>query len=1107
MLRATEDVLAAMANCLAPGNLVPGKPARKRKLVIVLGAGCSRQYGLPGFFDLMLRLARFVHRPVDSSQDLEALRKNLEEPWHGLGRKRQREFLKLNLKGATGETCPGYVQIARLAKRGYIKAFVNMNFDSLLEEALASEGLRDKMRITTSFRFKAGQGNLVVYKPHGTIGEFRVADANRVGFTLDIVKSNLFNHPDEQRLARSLLTRHDVLVIGYSGIDVKIAQALQPQDQSRSPDYKLFVVNPSQPDRHLLAVMPERDSYSLLVTGQDAGFENFMSALASRLEEHASFSDGTNSQGETIPSDAGDTRFLKLTEGCYMTEAEQEAGKHCLDLAMKIRFSLNIAERNKKSIEVHSKETFGRCLALAASAGVCLRSSEVYLLYCVAILHDLGYYRGHSRENISENPGWNLLSSHGRMTSALLIEKFRDDPGRLKSIIPRDYSVEPHVFQRLLCSLCEYHSGIDNVPDEQAIVISIKDVKVPVRSSLLLALFVLAEDLAESHPFFPSADPIGPNSAESNVAILDPVLDLYLRGKKEFEIESGIIRDRFQADGFPRRRDWLLAMTARHVSDFDKEAKSCGAWGIRLAPEWRGPKLGENKFERVMDDALEEKLREALKVVRPQTAGEATTLLDLVALYCLNADKEFDCDLEARPREPRLALEEEPAAKEKSAVSTALERAEQAIRAHPERLPAGSLLQYYYPIRRKTARSNGTETEMEKVFRVSFEKIIYPAWRFFARNWHDRIESALMALACLEMGSSAFRSETLGGVRHLLGEQKISWNRGGDCAFGHHFGGQKCTLCTSRLLYIIVSARRLLPDSEREKLRNQDDYRGLDETARGVLRYMLSLKRKDPVWWGVEDGRGGVAVHSADYCSWAARSVAWCLAVNRELTETEGRDWLRVACGLERESVERLFEERCAALFEASDDSLLKGAEEPHSFVFGHIALACLEFERLRVEAPPGSLTTRITRMASKLQRLEKDLGPLSVLSKLFIWPVALLLDATDEAGIGKGSAERAVALCYDCVRSPVWIRGGPEAGSWGFNVKNTQSVVGSLCAFWAYALHPLRRDRFEELFESEKKRRADGSSRSAPGQEENSGQVSRAPRGKAARPRPSSET
>ncbi|HYG65377.1 MAG TPA: hypothetical protein VEL74_22535 [Thermoanaerobaculia bacterium] len=456
----------------------------KRQLVVLLGAGCSRQYGLPSFLELLRYLWEDCLREApEDDMGLEVLRDKLDKFWQGQGPNYRTHMLKRYLRHGRvdGATCPGYVHLARLAKEGYVKAIINMNFDTLLEDAIYHCGV--PYRVATSFLVQDDK-RIVIYKPHGTVGRVdsedsiegllraaqEVLDAEKSLETekdallrifnralehfqcdgehlvqaangkmegsktlarlcslflgleeaapgeirpelpvlrealeslirafrspvkakndliLDIANSDLLSDSEEQRCAQELLTGHDVVSIGYSGVDAKIAAALRAFTSNTDPkDKKLFVVNIAPPDPRLLSVMALRASQDLLIAGRGAAFENFMGYLAKAVERLGM---GQATQGERAEEDKKQSKKEKHSPAhmSAMTDAEQKALGHSLRLAQDIRLSMNVAERSRTSIEEHGYKIFNDCLELAQRAGICLNSAEKYLsiapLFC-----------------------------------------------------------------------------------------------------------------------------------------------------------------------------------------------------------------------------------------------------------------------------------------------------------------------------------------------------------------------------------------------------------------------------------------------------------------------------------------------------------------------------------------------------------------------------------------------------------------------------------------------------------------------------------------------------------------------------------------------------
>ncbi|HEY2736797.1 MAG TPA: hypothetical protein VGK45_00240, partial [Thermoanaerobaculia bacterium] len=104
-----DRTLTMLSNRIAPNRRSPqGAAGRKKfaepsKLVVLLGAGCSRQYGLPSFLDLLTYLWEDFHgTPPPSEWPLEILRNVLDGYWRPLGPADRKSILEFYLKGAHG---------------------------------------------------------------------------------------------------------------------------------------------------------------------------------------------------------------------------------------------------------------------------------------------------------------------------------------------------------------------------------------------------------------------------------------------------------------------------------------------------------------------------------------------------------------------------------------------------------------------------------------------------------------------------------------------------------------------------------------------------------------------------------------------------------------------------------------------------------------------------------------------------------------------------------------------------------------------------------------------------------------------------------------------
>jgi hypothetical protein len=273
---------------------------QERRPVFLLGAGCSIQYGLPDFHTLLSDLWRdyFAEEP-DPSWGTEFLRDKLDKYWQASGPTQRRAALSRYLAVARGENCPGYVKLASLAKQGYISAFVNLNFDTLLEEALYAQ----RVDFWVSNTFKAwSPDHLTIFKPYGSLGPANSGRENDL--ILDLASSENLAKPDEQLAMIELLTSSDVVILGHSGSDIRITAALRSSPSQKDPrDSKIFYANVTRPDPRLLRIMAERASQDLFAIGEEAGFERFMEELLETLR-HVESTRGQRDEPVATPSPA-----------------------------------------------------------------------------------------------------------------------------------------------------------------------------------------------------------------------------------------------------------------------------------------------------------------------------------------------------------------------------------------------------------------------------------------------------------------------------------------------------------------------------------------------------------------------------------------------------------------------------------------------------------------------------------------------------------------------------------------------------------------------------------------------------------------------------------
>lgn len=977
------------------------------RLVFLLGAGCSMQYGLPGFRQLLEHLGAALGRPrYLPSQRMEAIREDLERVWLShLTPSDRREQLRKVLKTRSGHDCSGYVRLARLAKKGHVEAFVTMNFDELLEEALASEKV--PYRVTNSFSLRSSD-KVRVIKPHGSIG--RLDTRSAADLILDLAKSDLFTSEKERDCAQRLFSAHDTVVLGYSGVDQKMADVLRPA--KREEPKKLFIVNVTPPDRRLLLAAEQRDPYYFLTIGEEANFENFVEELDHALSSPRPESDSVMPR-RSIP---------KIEEFDLMTRAEREAFSHCVDLATRIWWSSGAAGEGSElrgsvgpvAILKHAREVFDLAARLASASGLWLSSPEKYLLRCAGLLHDLGFFSLLQREPAR------AIDLRGARTADLLGERLRREEPLKLSLTPVSYRSD--VCEELITCLLRFCRLNEDTPALEDF--SVDEISTPVRPKLLNILFVVAERLSREHAFLPLQETSHDH----------PEMDLFQRWRQG-DICVEIEPRRLTARGPMKEKEasWFLLSCRGLIEDLERVTKKYDGFSLAL-DDW--PAAGMDPQE-VLRAALEQALARRIASVEPASPGELTSLLDLVALFSLDARSAV-----------RISPETSPS------VSAVLARVKRGVNQKPSEAP---LLACYLDLRRK-----GPKGKFDSLFVRSFEEILYPAWRYLAGRWRQNIEPIITAELSLELGSSRFRSEVIPGLNQLLRE-RVDWQ--GDLASGH----EGCTQCTSRLLSIFGHAMLLFPRGRIRDLVRDASGHTVEDAIRGMLLHFLAREPDEVSWWGLGGEYQG-RITSPEYIAYAAWAAILSLRVDRELKRATGELWLRDSLGIEGGHVEKLARERTVALLQLTAEEILLGDQEEPVYrtvgMVGRLVLNLLAQPRdLMGNILSEGAEQKLMELAGTMKDVKYQIGPLGTLSRLYLWPIDVLLDKL--GGDESGDAKKGLAATFmESFSSPLWVARGRAAGSWSFDDQNTYVIASSLTTFWRHALAAENREAFAKVFE-----------------------------------------
>jgi hypothetical protein len=1017
-----------------------GAPLKGRPLLFLIGAGCSIQYGLPGYRDLLyLLLTEKLRKRYEIRRDalLGELQREIEVPWRQSWDYHQ-DWLSEYLTGVDGRHCLGYRRLARLLKEGLIDGVINLNLDRLFTEACRAEDF-DPIP-TKEVHEQAGP---FLVEPHGGIGDRAQAPI------LDLRGDRTVAFDLKRMLARS-----HVVVVGYGGGDDSILRALAPEEAPEGGWGNLFYFNLEEPQEssvwnRLLSAQVERNKGDdLAVFEPSSTFENLMEILEEGLNPRPRAPKPARTGSERI--DAPFERF---------THSEALALTRCRRLADRLRLAASVSDSSPIEIAEHAREIAELALRLAEAAGLHLLPLERVLLYAVALFHDLGYYWSASHERFGRYKGWRIHRLHGAMVSRMLRGWWQENDELLEDYIPAAYglsTVDQHRFVETVFWLCTHHNSLLAVDRDapESLELVVAGVPMPVRRRLLQVLISASEHLRLEHPFEPSLDPVDHDRSELG-AIDDPVLHLILVRRRgvRFEVEvtggkvSGIVDPKWSGKlitkFFVARIEFLMDALSKLAEPGRKvEFES----GIAIEPEWRAKMLGT----RGIATCLEESLAEAVGAVEAADRIDThVALLDLVAIYSLQVRGDWR-------EEPRLDDARSPA------VHRAMERVKDAGLQEQRK----SLVEEYVH-----GRMEGGEDAIGAEFSRCFETRIFPAWRFVGKKWRDGIEAPTTALTTLEMGSSRYRSEVVVGLRKLLRE-KVEWK--GNLAKAH----DGCILCSSRLVMAFSYARLLFEAKELEE--RFVDFQGFNllDALRGLMRYLLGLPADDPCWRGEQPHKGKIPVRSADYLAFAAGAVGFFLTIE-ELVQARGREALDLEQAPRRplrvsgrraqlaKSVETLLRERWAAVYGLTREALLSPeAEEPHSLVLGRVALILLsrDYFTPKVEqaiAASGRPEVFTEELFKAWQSLEGH--PLSHLGRLNLWPALLLLDRL------RPSTELVhanLARYRECRDSPIWVDRGAELGSWGFNVLTTSMVCSSLNAFWRHVLFfSGNRERYRALW------------------------------------------
>src|SRR6185369_7965498 len=183
-----------------------------------------------------------------------------------------------------------------------------------------------------------------------------------------------------------------------------------------------------------------------------------------------------------------------------------------------------------------------------------------------------------------------------------------------------------------------------------------------------------------------------------------------------------------------------------------------------------------------------------------------------------------------------------------------------------------------------------------------------------------------------------------------------------------------------------------------------------------------------------------------------------------------GELWLRDSLGIEGGHVEKLARERTVALLQLTAEEILLGDQEEPVYrtvgMVGRLVLNLLAQPRdLMGNILSEGAEQKLMELAGTMKDVKYQIGPLGTLSRLYLWPIDVLLDKL--GGDESGDAKKGLAATFmESFSSPLWVARGRAAGSWSFDDQNTYVIASSLTTFWRHALAAENREAFAKVFE-----------------------------------------
>ena len=242
------------------------------KFVLMLGAGASLASGIKPTTQIMTELLELYGKGIEGPD----LRQRFNQVWAQWDEKQQNQYLMPYLNATPS---PGYAPLARLIRKGYIDTIITFNFDRLLQQALASAGLREDEDFKVIVRGDNADDKLIslmelpaprikVLKLHGSL----------TGATFLWSEREMLNYPAPIEKLVATLTTRPIIICGYGFQDTCVVRAFSIDGGA------IHCVNRDGIPAGLRGFMINRRSESLLIDGPDGTFDNFFAQLEGALD-------------------------------------------------------------------------------------------------------------------------------------------------------------------------------------------------------------------------------------------------------------------------------------------------------------------------------------------------------------------------------------------------------------------------------------------------------------------------------------------------------------------------------------------------------------------------------------------------------------------------------------------------------------------------------------------------------------------------------------------------------------------------------------------------------------------------------------------------------